>query len=355
MALGLDIAWDRPSTNDILATGAHFVARYLSPDSSKNLNSTEVRDYPANGLSIVVVWESTAGRMLAGYSAGVSDAQAAEAQRRSLGLPNDMVIYFACDTDVSGSQYHTVNEYMRGVNSVIGLNRTGFYGGYYEVENVAAAPATASYFWQTTAWSNGHWSAHANIRQDGGTLLGGAADVDHSMTDDFGQYPRPQAAVEEDPLPFSEDDIRRFIREECSGQQVRDMHAYAVFWFLTAALSGNFPSGLDADWQTFMQITHDKLSADGVAAAVWNYGLTNPFNPDSNGQPQVQPALDFQVDQDHKFNMTKAALDALAAQLGQVHGVDTATVVAAVQDAIAKASVHVDVTVQNSATAPKGA
>lgn len=193
--MGVDIAWATPDASTIAATGAHFVARYFSPDSSKNITADEVRDYPAHGLSIVVVYESTANRMLGGRAAGVSDAQMAESQRRAVGLPDDTVIYFACDFDAVGSQYSTVNDYMRGVNSVIGLNRSGFYGGYYTVENVAAAPATASYFWQAEAWSNGHWSGHANIRQDGGTLLAGSADVDHSMTDDFGQYPRPSAPV----------------------------------------------------------------------------------------------------------------------------------------------------------------
>lgn len=193
--MGIDIAWARPTDAQIVSTGAHFVARYLSPDKTKNITSSEVQSYPRDGLSVVVVWEWTANRMLAGFAAGVADAQSAEAQRRAAGLPDDMPIYFACDFDAVGSQYSTINQYMRGVNSVIGLARTGFYGGYYTVENVAAAPATASFFWQASAWSNGHWSGHANIRQDGGTLLGGSADVDHAETTDFGQYPRPTAAV----------------------------------------------------------------------------------------------------------------------------------------------------------------
>jgi hypothetical protein len=198
---GLDIAWARPTDSDILGTGARFVARYLSPDASKNITAAEVQGYPHDGISVVVVWESTAQRMLDGHAAGVADAQAAEAERKAVGLPDDQAIYFACDFDVQGGQFSTINDYMRGVNSVIGLNRSGFYGGYYAVENVAAAPTTATYFWQADAWSNGRWSAHANIRQDGGTAIGGSADIDHAMTDDYGQYPRPQAAApQEDDL-----------------------------------------------------------------------------------------------------------------------------------------------------------
>jgi hypothetical protein len=203
--MGVDIAWARPDSSQIRAAGAHFVARYLSPDSSKNLTASEVQSYPADGLSIVVVWESAANRMLDGYAAGVADAQAAEIQRAAVGLPSTMPLYFACDFDAVGSQYHTVNEYMRGVNSVIGLSRSGIYAGYCVVENVFAAPATAAYAWQADAWSNGNWSAHANIRQENGTLFAGGADVDYAETTDYGQYPRPNGTTNGgDDLPTPE-------------------------------------------------------------------------------------------------------------------------------------------------------
>lgn len=221
--MGLDIAWDRPSNADILGTGAHFVARYLSPDSTKNLNAAEVQGYPPDGISIVVVWESTAQRMLDGNAAGVADAQAAEAQRQAVGLPNDMPIYFACDFDAQGTQFHAINDYMRGVNSVIGLDRSGFYGGYYEVENVAASPATATFFWQADAWSDGKWSDHANIRQDGGTVLAGGADVDHETTLDYGQYPRPVAAsiTTEVDLTDEQNAILWGLKETCEAMQAK--------------------------------------------------------------------------------------------------------------------------------------
>lgn len=253
--MGVDIAWARPDSSQIRAQGAHFVARYLSPDSSKNLTASEVKSYPADGLSVVVVWESTANRMLGGYAAGHADAQAAEIQRAAVGLPRDMPVYFACDFDAVGSQYHTVNEYLRGVNDVIGLGRTGVYAGFYVVENVASAPARAAWFWQADAWSNGRWSAHANIRQDGGTLLAGSADVDHAMTTDYGQYPRPTTpevdltpaqaqqladihkAVFEKSIPSQVDGASHSLGEHEAATNANAIHAFADVEALKASVA----------------------------------------------------------------------------------------------------------------------
>jgi hypothetical protein len=183
---GVDIAWDRPTVDQIKEVGAHFVARYFSTDASKNLRASEVAAYSAAGIATVVVWETTAGRATAGRTAGVADARVAEQQRKAVGLPGDMVIHFAVDTDTSWS---AAAAYMAGVASVIGQGRTGVYGGYRVIEG--AATAGYRYLWQTIAWSNGLWSAHATIRQTGGTTLSGGADWDAATVPDFGQYPRP--------------------------------------------------------------------------------------------------------------------------------------------------------------------
>lgn len=184
---GIDIAWARPTTGQILATGAHWVGRYLSNDSTKNLQLGEVASYPAAGLAIVVVWETTTGRALQGFAAGQTDARAADQQRRGLGLPDDMPIHFAVDTDTT---WATVQAYFDGAASIIGTPRVGAYGGYAVIEGAAAAGLR--YLWQTVAWSAGRWSAHATIRQPGGTVLQGQADLDVAVATDFGQYPRPQ-------------------------------------------------------------------------------------------------------------------------------------------------------------------
>lgn len=186
MSTGIDIAWDRPSIAEIKATGASWVARYFSPDPTKNLHASEVTSYGAAGLGIVTVYEGAATRALAGRAAGVSDAQAAVAQNRAVGLPDTTVIHFAVDTD---TDWASVAPYFDGVISVLGLARTGTYGGLKVING--AHTAGIRYLWQTVAWSSGVWSPYATIRQPGGMTLAGNADFDTSMASDFGQYPRP--------------------------------------------------------------------------------------------------------------------------------------------------------------------
>jgi len=183
---GIDVAWARPTVAEIKGVGAHFVCRYFSTDASKNLHASEVTSYEAAGLGTVVVWETTAGRATAGHAAGVADAKAADAQRKVVGLPADMPIHFAVDTDVSWS---VVQPYFDGVISVISSVRTGCYGGVKVIDGAHAHGI--QYLWQTAAWSGGVWSSHATIRQTGGTALAGGADLDEAETADFGQYPRP--------------------------------------------------------------------------------------------------------------------------------------------------------------------
>lgn len=198
---GVDIAWARPTVAQIKATGAHWVARYFSNDPSKNLHANEVAGYPAAGLGIVVVWETTTGRAQAGHAAGVADGQAAETQRKAVGLPSDMVLHFAVDEDTS---WASVAPYFAGVATVIGQHRTGVYGGYTVIEGAAAAGYR--YLWQTTAWSAGRWSSHATIRQTGGTTLAGGADWDTATMPDFGQYPRPTTPTPETDVPLTQAD-----------------------------------------------------------------------------------------------------------------------------------------------------
>lgn len=182
----LDIAWDRPKIAQILATGATGVMRYFSPDATKNLTAAEVQGYTAAGLSVGTVFESTAGRATQGWAAGVADAQLAERQRVAVGLPGSHVHHFAVDEDTS---WASVQAYFDGAASVITMAREGCYGGFRVIEGAAAHGLR--FLWQTVAWSGGQVSSHATLYQNGATALGGAADINHALAANYGQYPRP--------------------------------------------------------------------------------------------------------------------------------------------------------------------
>lgn len=287
---GMDVAWARPTIAEIKATGAHWVARYFSLDASKNLTAAEVRDYVAAGLSVVTVYESTAARALQGRAAGVADAVLAERQRVAVGLPITHVQHFAVDSDVS---WASVQAYFDGAASVVGLDRVGCYGGLRVINGAQAYGIR--YLWQTVAWSGGVWSPHATIRQPGGTLLGGGADVDYAEVPDFGQYPRPSTPQEPD-MPLSQADANLVA------------HAVAAYKNVTASP----PEAVD--------LHQHILNAETAAASAL---------------AQVK-ALSTQL------AGLSAAVQSLASHLGS-DDAEVATIVAAVQAAIKDAVIHVEV------------
>jgi hypothetical protein len=291
---GIDFAWSQPTPSQVKAVGAHWVAGYFSTDSSKDLNRSNIPGFLAAGLGVVTVWETTTGRATQGYQAGVDDARAAEAQRSAAGLPGDHVHYFAVDEDTSWS---SVQAYFDGAVSVLGIARVGCYGGYPVI--TGAHGHGIKYLWQTVAWSNGQWASFASIRQTGGTLLGGNADLDYAEVPDFGQTPRP--STPEVDMPLTTADVDLFLATKVP----------------LAKLPGGYVPSV-------AELLNGSKTADDQLAAL---GKT--------------------------IGAQGAAITALVTQLGAQHsGVDTAAVVSAVQAAIAAAVVHVDVAVTQPPAAP---
>ena len=199
MSKGLDYAfYPHPSVAAIKAEGAVFVCRYTSayaPSDAqgKNLLAAEKDALLAAGISIVIVAEEDAGRMLGGTSAGVADAAHADAVVHALGMPA-LPVYFACDFDATTAQQAAINAYLDGAASVIGRNRVGIYGGFYPVKRALDA-GKAVYAWQSYAWSGTPtlWDGRAQLRQTQNDVKIGGADCDRdvSMAVDYGQWPRP--------------------------------------------------------------------------------------------------------------------------------------------------------------------
>jgi hypothetical protein len=185
--LGVDYSFARPTPASIVAGGYGFVARYLSNESGKNLSLSEADALIAAGLDVLVVWEDGANNSLDGFNQGVTDATTAESQATADGQPAGRPIYFAIDFDAQPSQQAAIEEYFAGVASVIGLARTGAYGGYGPISRLFN-DGKITWGWQTYAWSGGEWDARAQLRQIDNGIAGGSEDEDQSMVDDFGQW-----------------------------------------------------------------------------------------------------------------------------------------------------------------------
>lgn len=205
---GIDYAWGRPTISSMKAAGVKFAARYLSYDTSgKNLTRSEADKLAAAGIWSVVVWETTAARAkTGGRLGGVTDAKAAAGLAQKCGMPESRPIYFAVDFDASQSDWQKIKEYFKGVNSVLGVERVGMYGGYDPVK-WGFEDHMISWGWQTYAWSGGRWVASAQLRQyKNDQRVGGVdCDFDHAMTADYGQWmPGRLPAAPEPPVypPF---------------------------------------------------------------------------------------------------------------------------------------------------------
>ena len=187
---GVDYAWARPSPSGLRSAGYTFAARYLSYDTTgKNLTASEARALRAAGVDVVSNWEYGASDALKGRTRGISDAQEALRQANAAGMPAGRPIYFSVDFDASASQQAVINDYFDGVASVLGLARTGAYGGFYPIKRLFDAGKIA-YGWQTFAWSGGQWDPRAQVRQvrNGVTIAGGDCDIDEAQVQDFGQW-----------------------------------------------------------------------------------------------------------------------------------------------------------------------
>lgn len=202
--LGVDYAWSHPTPASLKAAGKRFAARYSSTDPSKDLTRAEADGLAAEDIASVLVRESTANRAGAGRAAGITDAQAALKTAAACGMPPMRPLYFAVDYDAAPT---AVVPYFQGVASMIGLARTGVYGGY-DVVRYLLDHGLATWAWQTRAWSEGRWDPRAQIRQGATQTIGGVScDLNTATTADYGQWmPGKSPTVQEDDV--TPDDIK---------------------------------------------------------------------------------------------------------------------------------------------------
>jgi Domain of unknown function (DUF1906) len=164
----------------------------------------------AAGLHIVSCYQygkpgwPTPSDFTRGYDGGVADAQTALRLHGAAGGPASAPIFFSIDEDIDLDTWNGVAvEWFRGLNSVLGVDRTGIYGharacAWAIADGVIGRSTTAGHrwAWQTKAWSDGEREPAAVLYQyvvvggsDPGVLLGGThVDVDEVLATDFGQW-----------------------------------------------------------------------------------------------------------------------------------------------------------------------
>lgn len=139
-----------------------------------------------------------------GYAGGVADARAAWQLHTAAGGGRSAPIFFSIDEDISRETWNRVAlQWFRGINSVLGVQRTGVYGGidvchWAAVDGVIGNSRTPGrvWAWQTRAWSGNRIHPNAVLYQrvvstksNPGPLVGGfEVDVNDVLAQDCGQW-----------------------------------------------------------------------------------------------------------------------------------------------------------------------
>jgi Domain of unknown function (DUF1906) len=198
---GVDYSDGRPGGAALAAAGKSFAARYLAyrgnPDPHKALTTAEVNDLMPHGISIVANFESTSNRVLDGSIAGSADAADAKIAMNALGFPVTCPVYFSVDFDAQPVHQGRIDAYLTAAASILGRARVGVYGSLGLLTR-CRQNGTATWYWQTIAWSGGKtpptW-VHLFQYQTGSTgakpINGAAVDYDRALQGNYGQWQAP--------------------------------------------------------------------------------------------------------------------------------------------------------------------
>ncbi|MDR3661781.1 MAG: DUF1906 domain-containing protein [Mycobacterium sp.] len=212
----IDFAMRQIPAQDIRAAGHAGVINYVStsrPGSSmgaKPITRPYAQSLAAAGLAIVSNYQygkpgSTApSDFTRGYAGGVADANTAWQLHTAAGGGQSAPIFFTVDDDINRETWNNAAlQWFRGINSVLGVQRTGVYGGINTCQWAAADGVIGSsstpgkrWAWQTRSWSGGKVDPGAVLYQrivstasNPGPLVGGLeVDVSDALAGDVGQW-----------------------------------------------------------------------------------------------------------------------------------------------------------------------
>jgi hypothetical protein len=213
----IDFAERQVPVDQIAAAGYAGVIVYVSqlrPGASfdfKPVSRSYTDALRAAGLHVASVyqygkpdWADSPSDFTRGFDGGVADANTALSLHAAAGGPDSAPIYFSVDDDVSTDTWKsTASQWFKGINSVLGVQRTGIYGGVRQVTwatndgliGHSSSPGRR-WAWQTKAWSGGARAPMAVLYQsrvvtasNPGTVIDGIhVDEDDILALDFGQW-----------------------------------------------------------------------------------------------------------------------------------------------------------------------
>ncbi|BBX28091.1 DUF1906 domain-containing protein [Mycolicibacterium alvei] len=212
----IDFAMRQIPAQDIRAAGHSGVINYVStsrPGSSmgaKPITLPYARSLTAAGLVIVSNYQygkpggTAPSDFTRGYAGGIADARTAWQLHTAAGGGRSAPVFFSVDDDIDRNTWNNVAlPWFRGINSVIGVQRTGIYAGIRPCEWAIAdgvvgrsgTPGRA-WAWQTRSWSGGQIHPAAVLYQrivstasNPGPLVGGLeVDVNDALAQDVGQW-----------------------------------------------------------------------------------------------------------------------------------------------------------------------
>ncbi|MDT5219410.1 MAG: hypothetical protein QOF15_1515, partial [Mycobacterium sp.] len=212
----IDYAMRQIPAQDIRAAGHAGVINYVStsrPGSSfgaKPITLPYAKSLNAAGLAIVSNYQygkpggTAPSDFIRGYPGGVVDARTAWQLHSAAGGGQSAPVFFSVDDDIDRETWNNVVlPWFRGINSVIGAQRTGVYGGIKACQWAAADGVIGRsrspghvWAWQTRSWSGGQIYPAAVLHQrivatasNPGPLVGGIeVDVNDVLAQDCGQW-----------------------------------------------------------------------------------------------------------------------------------------------------------------------
>ncbi len=212
----IDYAMRQIAAQDIQAAGHSGVINYVStsrPGSSfgaKPITLPYAQSLSAAGLVIVSNYQygkpggTAPSDFTRGYAGGVADATTAWQLHTAAGGGKSAPIFFSVDDDIDRSTWDNVAlQWFRGINSVIGVQRTGIYAGinpcqWATADGVIGRSGSPGHVWawQTRSWSKGQIFPAAVLYQrvidtasDPGPVVGGIrVDVNDVLAQDCGQW-----------------------------------------------------------------------------------------------------------------------------------------------------------------------